>query len=79
MHTGQPTGSPKLAASSPDVPEARAALRSRPRLRMDGSIRWRPHPTGNHDPMPEAQQRDRRRRGKGGASAGKLLTCPMMQ
>ena len=37
MHTGQPTGSPKLAASSPDVPEARAALRSRPRLRMDGS------------------------------------------
>lgn len=28
---------PKLAASSPDVPEARAALRSRPRLRMDGS------------------------------------------
>lgn len=34
---------------------------------------------GNHDPMPEAQRRDRRRRGEGGASAGKLLTCGMMQ
>lgn len=39
---------------------------------MDGSTQWRQALHGNHDPMPEAQRRDRRRRGEGGASAGKL-------
>lgn len=67
---------PTLAASSPDVPEARAALRSRPRLRMDGSNTVAS--ASYREPRPHARSAAARQEKtrEGGASARKAPDLP---